>query len=155
MKRLICYIVTLCVVTGVYAVDFRIKTTAPQAEFRSTSAYIHRTMIVSQPQQTVLEHHSSHYAATATTSFTVISAANFQTLNTEGGLCYQPASGIAKAKKGRPGGGGGDSGGGAIGEYEFHSPVGEMPFILMAIMASLYGIYAKKRKKSRKNLVES
>lgn len=154
MKRLICYIVTLFVVVGVYAVDFRIKTTAPQAEFRSTSAYIHRTMIVSQPQQTVLEHHSSSYTASATTSFTVISAANFQTLNTEGGLCYQPTSGIARAKKvTRPDDD--DEDDLAIGEIVEHSPVGEMPFILMAIMASLYGIYAKKRKKSRKNLVES
>ena len=80
-----------------------------------------------------------------------ISSANFNTLNSEGGACYQPAG----PRRGRPGGGGGDSGGGAIGEYDFHSPVGATPYIWLAILASLYAIFAKKRKKNKKNLVES
>lgn len=39
---------------------------------------------------------------------------------------------------------GGGSGGGAIGEYDFHSPVGDMPWIVFLIFAVVY--VARKRK---------
>ena len=86
----------------------------------------------------------------ATGSLSAISASNFAALNSEGGACYRP-SGPRRARPNEDVGGGS----GAIGDYTNHSPIGEIPFILMAILASLYVIWTKKRKKVQKNLVVS
>ena len=63
-----------------------------------------------------------------------ISASNFKKLNSEGGACYNP--GQDRRKSGRPGGG--DDGSGAIGEYDFHSPIGNTPWLLILLMSIGY-----------------
>lgn len=107
--------------------------------FQSTSAY------VSQRSASMV---MSMQRPVATGSLSAISASNFSTLNGEGGACYSPTQANMGPRRGR-----GDDD--AIGEYENHSPIGDVPFILLGLMACLYVIFAKKRKKVKKNLVVS
>lgn len=126
----------------------------PYTEFRSTSAYISSTsgntgyarssaVSVSSGLKT------ASYATYRTSgSMAAISAANFATLNSEGGACYQPSS-ITKPQVRR---GGRDDeeeegdGGNAIGEYDFHSPVGDTPWILFGLLLIAYGAFNWKKK---------
>ena len=86
----------------------------------------------------------------ATGSLSSISASNFQTLNSEGGACYHPTEAYNAPRRAyRPGGSGGS------GVVDTHSPVGDTPWILFALLAVGYAIFVKKRKKMQKNLVES
>ena len=98
----------------------------PQAEFQSTSAYRNVGL---HPSSGGMSGYSR-----PTGSLSDISAANFDALNSEGGACY------AAPRKGRPG----DE---AIGEYDFHSPVGDTPWLLMAAFLLLFGLYQRKRLK--------
>ena len=125
----------------------------PYTEFRSTSAYISSTSgNTGYARSSVVSVSSglktASYATYRTTgSMVAISAANFATLNSEGGACYQPSS-ITKPQVRR---GGRDDeeeegdGGNAIGEYDFHSPVGATPWILMVVLAAAY-LFIKRRK---------
>lgn len=136
MRRLISYIVALGLVVGCYAADYPTMSSAPGMEFRSTSSYVGGgRSSANQPQ--------SPYGQRGLTSgsLSTISSSNFLELNSEGGACYQPSS---HARKGRPGGGGGDSGGGAIGEYDFHSPVGNALWPLL-LLGGLYMIRLKRK----------
>ena len=108
------------------------------ASFGSTSAYV-------STRQTSYVHHTPY---TVHQSASAISAANFSTLNSEGGACYMPgrnnvSPGPRKAYEPDI----------AIGEGVWESPVGDIPFILMAIMLALYGIWKKKCKKVQKNVL--
>ena len=58
------------------------------------------------------------------------------------GACYNPARDGATIKRGRPGG--------AIGEYDFHSPVGPTPWILMLLLAGGYILLKRKRLSEQK-----
>ena len=130
MSKRLGIIVCLLISLQLSAISYEPMTySAPPTAFRSTSAYSGSI----QP-----------------TGFAAISASNYEALNSEGGACYNAASG---PRKGRPKGGDSGNGGGFIGDYEFHSPIGDVPFVLMAILASLYAFFAKKRKKMQKNLV--
>lgn len=136
MRKIIGIIVYLWVAARLFAVDYQpFAYSAPTTEFRSTSAYTVNTLPGTERVAT-------------TSSFSAISASNFQALNSEDGA-FSPSAASEPRRVGRPGGGGG------IGVIEDASPVGELPLILITVMACLYGIYAKKRKKNKKNLVVS
>ena len=129
MSKRLGILVCLLISLQLSAINYQPVTySAPPTEFRSTSAY---------------------NGSIQPSGFAAISASNYEALNSEGGACYNAASG---PRKGRPKGGG-TSGGGFIGDYEFHSPIGDAPFVLMAILAGLYAFFAKKHKKVQKNLV--
>ena len=90
---------------------------APETGFRSTSAYT-----------------GSHQP----TGFAAISASNYAALNSEGGACYNGP------RKGRPKPG--DYGGtGAIGVYDYHSPVGDVPWEMIVIFAIILAYIKKKQ----------
>ena len=98
---------------------------APATGFRSTSAY-NGSM---QPAG----------------SLSAISAANYEALNSEGGACYHPSA--VGPRKGRPQEN--DYGGtGAIGNLDYHSPVGDVPWALLLILAAVWGV--RKRMKIQK-----
>lgn len=129
MRKIIGIIVCLWVAARLFAVDYQpFAYSAPPTEFRSTSAYTASTNAL--PATTA--------RVGSTSSFSTISTSNFQTLNSEGGLCYQPSATANRARKGRPTEDEGGDGDNAIGEYDLHSPVGETPFILFALLAALY-----------------
>ena len=129
MRKIIGIIVCLWVAVRLFAVDYQpFAYSAPTTEFRSTSAYTASTNAL--PATTA--------RVGSTSSFSTISTSNFQTLNSEGGLCYQPSATVNRARKGRPTEDEGGDGDNAIGEYDLHSPVGETPFILFALLAVLY-----------------
>lgn len=139
MKRIIGIIWCLWLVARCYAVDYQ------QTSFRSTSIY-------SGEQRTA---QPALYSGRPQTvgSISAISSSNFNALNSEGGAFYQPSV-TSGPRKGRPGGSG-SGGSGAIGELDFHSPVGHTPYILLAILATIYAFFAKNRKKNKKYLVVS
>ena len=129
MRKIIGIIVCLWVAVRLFAVDYQpFAYSAPTTEFRSTSAYTASTNAL--PATTA--------RVGSTSSFSTISTSNFQTLNSEGGLCYQPSATVNRARKGRPTEDEGGDGDNAIGEYDLHSPIGDTPFILFALLAALY-----------------
>ena len=129
MRKIIGVIVCLWVAARLFAVDYQpFAYSAPTTEFRSTSAYTASTNAL--PATTA--------RVGSTSSFSTISTSNFQTLNSEGGLCYQPSATANRARKGRPTEDEGGDGDNAIGEYDLHSPIGDTPFILFALLAALY-----------------
>lgn len=134
MRKIIGVIVCLWVAARLFAVDYQPFTySAPTTEFRSTSAYTASTNAL--PATTARVGSSS--------SFSAISTSNFQTLNSEGGLCYQPSATANRARKGRPTEDEGGDGDNAIGEYDLHSPVGDTPWIFIAILIIVYFFRAK------------
>ena len=137
MRKWIGILVCLLVSCQLFAVSYQ---PCKATSFRTTSAY------VVPMQHTSLSMNMQRPLTTG--SLSAISASNFETLNGEGGACYSPNYANKGPRRGR-----GDED--AIGEYDPHSPVGDVPCILMAIMASLYVIWTKKRKKVQKNLVVS
>ena len=138
MRRKIGILVCLLWVTiSAFAVGYQ---PCGGASFGSTSAYVStRQISCSRTPYTV------HQSASA------ISVSNFNTLNSEGGACYHPSAINGGPRRGKIT----EPGTEAVGEGVWESPVGEIPFILMAILASLYVIWTKKRKKVQKNLVVS
>lgn len=139
MRKWIGILVCLLVTTSLFAVTYQ---TYKPSSFRTTSAY------VAPMQHTSLSMNMQRPLTTG--SLSAISVSNFETLNGEGGACYSPsnASLPRRVKIDEP-----DTE--AVGEGVWESPVGDIPCILMAIMASLYVIWRKKRKKVQKNLVVS
>ena len=127
MRKIIGIVVCLWVAARLFAVDYQpFAYSAPATEFRSTSAYTVNTLPGTERVAT-------------TSSFSTISTSNFQTLNSEGGLCYTPASGPLRGKKPDVP---------PIGEDEEEFPIGDTPFILFALLAALY--IAFRRLKSEK-----
>ena len=116
----------------------------PSSNFRSTSVYVStsRTMDMSS---------TSAYASSASNghSFNAISASNFETLNSEGGACYR-GSGVRKGRPGEDEFGGS----GGIGDYTNHSPIGDTPWILFALMAFGYVLWKKWRNRKAKSEME-
>ena len=127
MKKLIVCIVSLWITTSLLAADYQYVT------FRSTSIYVESSVANDKWQMA-----NDQFRTCG--SLSAISSANFQMLNSEGGACYQPST-IGPRKAGRPGGGGSGGGSGAIGEYDFHSPVGDIPFGLLTLLIIAYGVY--------------
>lgn len=103
-------------------------------EFQSTSSYYNSGRSFASPRSADTYRSSM---ATPTGSFSSISASNFATLNGEDGEFQQSAPSI---RRGRPSGGGG-----AIGEYEQHSPVGDVPWAWISLLAAGYAIYRRRR----------
>ena len=123
MRKIIGIIVLSLLSLPLMAVEYNPVTySAPSTDFRSTSAY--------------------NGSIQPTGSMSAISAANYQALNSEGGACYHPSAVSSEPRRGRPGG--------FIGNYDFHSPVGEIPWIAMGMMLFLYVFYTKKRKNAQK-----
>ena len=79
---------------------------------------------------------------------TAISASNFAALNDEGGEFYQPSStsprrpGLRREGRDEEDD---DDGNNAIGEYDFHSPVGNTPWIVLTLLTVVY-LVVKRRK---------
>lgn len=131
MRKLVSVLVCLWGAASVYAAEYKpFAYSAPPTEFRSTSAYT--ASANSFP--------SGRDRVGATSSLTAISAANFATLNSEGGACYIPSatSGPRRAKIVEP-----DTE--AIGEGVWESPVGETPLILLALLAAFYAFFLTSR----------
>lgn len=121
MRKVVGILVCLFLSLPLSAISYQTMSySAPATDFRSTSVY--------------------SGSVQSTGSLSAISASNFNALNSEGGACYLPSAVSSEPRRGRPGG--------FIGNYDFHSPVGDIPFVLMAIMAGLYAIFVKKRKKA-------
>ena len=99
------------------------------SSFYSTSAYMttRQTPVVSYQSPKTIG------------SLSAISAANYASLNSDGGACCHAPAGPHKAK--RPG----DL---AIGEADFRSPVGELPIGLIIVFILAYAGYKKKKKAS-------
>jgi len=70
-------------------------------------------------------------------SFSQISENNFNTLNSEGGAMYQPS---VMQKASRPGGG--------TGTIEWESPVGDIPWVLMAVLITAFLLFVRKTKRA-------
>jgi len=135
MRNVIGILVCLLVAASTFAVEYHpLRTSAaaqgsyytasalPSADFRSTSVY------------SVSSLSDSYGGPAATGSFSAISASNFDALNSEDGLCAGTSASVAAMRRaGRPGGGG-SGGGGAIGEYDFHSPLGEIPWVFCLLL---------------------
>ena len=138
MKRQINIYIFLCVAASVFAVAYQ---PCQPSSFRSTSTYVCGAADYNQSSYTI--HHTS-YTTKATGSLSAISASNFAELNSEEGWCAG-TSAKANIRKGRPGGGGG-GGGGAIGEYDFHSPIGDTPWILFGLLLLAYGAFKWEKK---------
>ena len=133
MKKVIGIIVCLWVVTTAGAVEF-----APAAPFRSTSAYgAHGE----QYQQQMMTANSRPQSVG---SLSAISASNFEALNGEGGAFYSPSeasSASSGPRKGRPGG--------AVGEYDFRSPIGDTPWLIMLLLGVGYIAFLTFRRQTR------
>ena len=116
----------------------------PYTEFRSTSVYMGSPARNNKSQITNYQSQiSNQRLARPSGSLTAISASNFAQLNGEGGACYQ-ASALHKPAARR---GGRDDmedeegdGGNAIGVYDFHSPVGNTPWVLILLLLFAYVI---------------
>ena len=134
MRKIIGILVCLWISVGLWAVDFQ------PAAFGSTSAYLHEGRGAGIASQSAMRPSGTLAYGSGVSkggSMAAISASNFETLNSEGGACYNPARDGATIKRGRPGG--------AIGEYDFHSPVGATPWLLMLLLAGGYILLKRKR----------
>lgn len=146
MRKIIGILVCLRITIGLWAVEYH------PATFSSTSAYMHESRVASVAAQSAMRPSGAMAfrsgAITTTGSLSAISASNFETLNSEGGACYNAPRHGATIKRGRPGGGEDDSGGGAIGNYDYHSPVGATPCLFLALLAALYVVYKRPRSRA-------
>ena len=151
MKRIVNILFAIWIVLSAYAVDYRpVHLTAPPSGFSyQRSAVSGQSSVFGGLASNSLSGLTSHNEVVSqrsglTSNPSAISAANFEALNSEGGACYQPAY-APGVRKGRPGDDEG-GGGGAIGEYDFHSPVGNIPWILFVLLAAGYVVLMKRRK---------
>ena len=111
---------------------------AQTSSFYSTSAYVNN-------YQSPI---SNHQSPKVTGSFSSISAANYASLNSEGGACYRASSGPRKGRGKMD-----DYGGtGTIGDYTSHSPIGEIPFGIMLLFVLAYVGYKKRNSLQEKKL---
>ena len=109
--------------------------------FGSTSAYRSEN----RTSQQVMQYDSPRPVG----SLAAISASNFETLNGEGGAFASSSSASGPRRAGRPWGGGT---GEEIGNYEFHSPVGDTPWLLMFLLGVGYIAFRTSRAVRRRNL---
>ena len=136
-------LVCLLVTVRIGAVDFQ------PVSFGSTSAYLHEARGANiAPQSAMRPTGILAYGpskAYSTGSPAAISASNFETLNSEGGACYNPTrNGSAIRRVGRSDDGGEDDSG-AIGAYGYHSPVGTTPWLMMLLLAGAYILLKRRR----------
>ena len=146
MRKIIGILVCLWISVGLWAFDYQ------PATFGSTSAYLSGGRAADFGASSAMRPSGAMAYTSGVSmsgSMSAISASNFETLNSEGGACYNPArDGSAIRRVGRPG-----SGSGGTGVSDPQSPVGDTPWIIMALLGILYLIRSKKRKKVKKNLV--
>ena len=136
MRKLIGIIVCLGLTAALSAVTYQ---PCKASDFRSTSSYVVNGNQTLAPQAQM----GLAPARTAPTgSLSVISASNFESLNSEAGLMATPASSSGP----RRGIGRGDGNGG-IGVITEESPVGDTPWLVMALLALFY-IALRLRKKT-------
>ena len=128
--------------------------------FRSTSAYCQDNRAANGGIQSAMRPSGAMAfrsgAISPTGSLSAISASNFETLNSEGGACYNPARSNAKIRRERSeegDSGGRDEDSGAIGSYGYHSPVGATPFLFFFILAALYCVIKKRRSTAAKEVL--
>lgn len=140
MRRLIGILVCLWVATSLFAVTYQ---PCKPAAFRTTSAYV-------APIPTTAHTMSmSMQRPLASGSLSAISASNFEMLNSEGGWCAVTSATSTRPhirRDGRPEDDEGDDNGNAIGEYDFHSPIGDTPWILFGLLLIAYGAFKWKKK---------
>lgn len=138
MRKIIGILVCLWVSVGLWAVDFQ-----PTTAFGSTSAYVRDGRTANLGASSAMRPSSSMAYSSGITlsgSMSTISASNFETLNSEGGACYNPArDGSAIRRVGRPDGAGG------TGNSLRESPVGPTPWIFMLLLAGGYILFKRKR----------
>ena len=121
MRKLLGIVVCLWIVERLLAVEYR------PIGFSSTSAYAgsqRSEQMAMMPPSRVQTYGS----------MSAISAANFTALNSEGGACYTPTDTErpkGSIRKGR-------SGGNGTGMYDFRSPVGSTPWVLIIMLAVAY-----------------
>lgn len=127
MRKTIGILVCLLVVLEVFG--------SPTA-FRSTSAYITNTPSVA----TTTAYNTYSYCG-MTSSPSAISAANYASLNGEGGACYTPSD-LSGPNRGRDN----HKGDSSIGTNVAHSPVGDVPWILFILLSLGYIAYKHRKK---------
>ena len=141
----------MCVAASTFAVTYQPCT---PSSFRSTSVYVTGATDYNQSSYTRSVLPTTGGAASAekglfyrncpTGSMTAISASNFAVLNGEGGEFYQPSATKPQVRKvSRPDSD--DEDDLAIGEIIERSPVGNTPWIVMALLAVVY-LVVKRRK---------
>ena len=141
MKRLINIWICLCVAASALAVTYQ---PCQSSSFRSTSVYVGGG--VGYHQSPMTNHQSSFTNHRPSGSMQTISASNFARLNSEGGECYQPSYGARRPglrREGRDDEDEDDSNN-AIGEYDFHSPIGDGTWPLL-LLSMLYVLVRKLR----------
>ena len=144
MRKYIGILVCLLVCWQLNAVSYHpCKPTA----FRTTSAYV-APIPTTAPTMSM-----SMQRPLATGSFAAISASNFETLNSEDGWCAATSASAYQThvrKGGRPDEDDdeGDDSGNAIGEYDFHSPVGNTPWMVIAMLMMAYAAVITKKKRA-------
>lgn len=137
MRKIIGIIVCLGISVGLWAVDYQ------PAAFGSTSAYLSEGRVANLGASSMRPSGAIAYSSGVSMggSMAAISASNFESLNSEGGACYNPArDGSAIHRVGRPG-----SGSGGTGVSDPQSPVGPTPWILMLLLAGGYILLKRKR----------
>lgn len=135
MRKLVGILVCLWISVGLWAVDYQ------PAAFGSTSAYLSGGRVADLGASSAMRPSGAMAYTSGVSmsgSLSAISASNFETLNSEGGACYSPANNSPAIRRARPGG--------AIGEYDFHSPVGDTPWILFGLLMIAYGAFKWKKK---------
>jgi hypothetical protein len=150
MKRkgiLVCLLVLVTLRIG--AVEYH------PISFSSTSAYYRDNRAANGVSQSAMRPTGAMAfrsgAITTTGSLSAISASNFETLNSEGGACYNPARSNATIRRERSeegDSGGRDEDSEAIGSYGYHSPVGATPCLFLALLAALYVVYKRPRSRA-------
>ena len=146
MRKLVGILVCLFMVWQLHAVTYQTYKPCGGTSFRSTSVYVAESQYTgfTNNQSPITNHQSPitnhQFTGYGVNTLSAISASNFESLNSEGGACYSPANSSATIRRVRPGD--------AIGEYDFHSPVGDTPWIIIALFGILYLIRSKKTQKS-------
>lgn len=139
MRKIIGIIVCLGISVGLRAVDYQ------PATFGSTSAYLSGGRAADLGASSAMRPSGAIAYSSGVSmggSMSAISASNFESLNSEGGACYNPArDGSAIHRVGRPG-----SGSGGIGVSEPQSPIGDTPWILFGLLLIAYGAFKWKKK---------
>ena len=138
MRKIISILFCLWISVGLRAVDFQ------PAAFGSTSPYLHEGRGAGIASQSAMRPTGTLAYGSGVSmggSMSAISSSNFETLNSEGGACYNPArDGSAIRRVGRPG-----SGSGGTGVSDPTSPVGPTPWILMILLAGGYILLKRRR----------
>lgn len=131
MKRLTGIIICILFAVSMLAANYT------PVDFHSTSVYTAsptNSRGINMPTNTT-------YGVRPTGSMSTISASNFQTLNSEGGACYQPSaiSNPSMRKISKPG-----SGEGGTGIVNQEYPLGDTPWLLFIMLVAAFMAYKHK-----------